>query len=242
MDAGDWTRARGRVFADLWDLERLASCAACFGAAEGQAGTDEPDAAAGRARVLRGVLARGGSRMTGRASHDVDVAVIGAGFGGALTALALRRLGRSVVLVDRGRHPRFAIGESSTPLANILIEELAAKYDLPRVAPLVEVGHLAAAYPDLPVGLKRGFSFFHHALDRPFDDDGSHARQLLVAASPHDAIADTHWYRPAFDAVPDARSAGGRRRAARPDAHRSGRGSTATPRASSSPAPAPRAR
>ena len=25
-------RARGRVFADLWDLERLASCDACFGA------------------------------------------------------------------------------------------------------------------------------------------------------------------------------------------------------------------
>ena len=136
--------------------------------------------------------------MTGR-SLDVDVAVIGAGFGGALTALALRRLGRSVVLVERGRHPRFAIGESSTPLANILIEELAAKYDLPRVAPLAKWGTWRAAYPDLPVGLKRGFSFFHHALDRPFDDDGSHARQLLVGASPHDAIADTHWYRPAFD-------------------------------------------
>ena len=136
--------------------------------------------------------------MTGR-SLDVDVAVIGAGFGGALTALALRRLGRSVVLVERGRHPRFAIGESSTPLANILVEELAAKYDLPRVAPLAKWGTWRAAYPDLPVGLKRGFSFFHHALDRPFDDNGSHARQLLVGASPHDAIADTHWYRPAFD-------------------------------------------
>ena len=24
-------------------------------------------------------------------------------------------------------------------------------------------------------------------------------RQLLVAASPHDDIADTHWYRPDFD-------------------------------------------
>lgn len=134
------------------------------------------------------------------APADVDVAILGAGFGGTLTALALRRLGRSVALVDRGRHPRFAIGESSTPLANLLVEELAARYDLPRIAPLSKWGTWQRAYPGLPVGLKRGFTFYHHALDRAFDDDASHARQLMVAASPHDGIADTHWYRPAFDA------------------------------------------
>lgn len=138
--------------------------------------------------------------MTGGHRPDVDVAIIGAGFSGALTALALRQLGPSVTLVERGSHPRFAIGESSTPLANILIEELAATYDLPRIAPLSKWGTWRRAYPDLPVGLKRGFSFFHHSLDRPFADDGAHERQLLVAASPHDGIADTHWYRPAFDA------------------------------------------
>jgi FADH2 O2-dependent halogenase len=132
--------------------------------------------------------------------RDVDVAIIGAGFSGTLLAMALRRQGRSVLLVERGRHPRFAIGESSTPLANLLIEELAATYALPRVAPLSKWGSWRRAYPDLPVGLKRGFTFFHHAPDREFDDDQAHARQLMVAASPHDEIADTHWYRPAFDA------------------------------------------
>ena len=48
-------------------------------------------------------------------------------------------------------------------------------------------------------GLKRGFSFFFHRLGEPFGEDRDHARQLLVAASPHDEIADTHWYRPDFD-------------------------------------------
>ncbi len=130
----------------------------------------------------------------------VDVAVIGSGFAGSLTALALGRSGRSVALIERGRHPRFAIGESSTPLANLLIEELAATYDLPRIAPLSKWGAWQRAYPALPVGLKRGFSFFHHTFDAPFADDAAHQRQLLVAASPHDAIGDTHWYRPGFDA------------------------------------------
>ena len=48
-------------------------------------------------------------------------------------------------------------------------------------------------------GLKRGFTFFFHRPGEPFGDDSDHHRQLLVAASPHDEIADTHWYRPDFD-------------------------------------------
>jgi FADH2 O2-dependent halogenase len=52
---------------------------------------------------------------------DTDVAVVGSGFAGSLVALALTRRGRRVVLVERLRHPRFAIGESSTPLANCQI-------------------------------------------------------------------------------------------------------------------------
>ena len=130
----------------------------------------------------------------------VDVAIVGSGFSGTLLALALRRRGLTVALVEAGRHPRFAIGESSTPLANLLLEEIAAEYDLPRLAPLSKWGTWRRAYPDLPVGLKRGFSFFHHTPGEPFADDDGHARQLLVAASPHDGIADTHWYRAAFDA------------------------------------------
>ena len=56
---------------------------------------------------------------------DFDIAVIGSGFGGSLIAMIARQLGRSVILIERGRHPRFAIGESSTPLANLLLEEIA---------------------------------------------------------------------------------------------------------------------
>ncbi|MEA2559344.1 MAG: tetracycline 7-halogenase / O2-dependent halogenase [Acidobacteriota bacterium] len=108
-----------------------------------------------------------------------------------------RRLGRSVVLLDRDRHPRFAIGESSTPLANLLLEELATRYDLPRLLPLTKWGTWQSSHPEIACGLKRGFSFYHHTFDRPFS--GRRDDQLLVAASPHDAIADTHWYRADFD-------------------------------------------
>jgi tetracycline 7-halogenase / FADH2 O2-dependent halogenase len=129
-----------------------------------------------------------------------DVAVVGSGFAGSLMAMALRRRGRSVTLLERGTHPRFAIGESSTPLANLLIEQLADEYDLPGVRALSKWGTWQRTHPHLACGLKRGFSFFRHDENTPFRDDDGHAGQLLVAASPHDDIADTHWYRPDVDA------------------------------------------
>src|SRR5690349_14016957 len=133
---------------------------------------------------------------------EADVAVVGSGFAGSLTALALRRIGRTVALVERGRHPRFAIGESSTPLANLLLEELADRYDLPRIRVFSKWGTWQRSRPDVAGGLKRGFTFFFHERGAVFDDGAEHDRQLMVAASPHDRIADTHWFRPYFDRAP----------------------------------------
>ncbi len=139
-----------------------------------------------------------------------DIAVVGSGFGGSLMALIARRLGRSVILIEREKHPRFAIGESSTPMANLLLEELTLRYDLPRLLPLTKWGSWQKSYPHLPCGLKRGFSFFHHDWDQPFQKRADRSNELLVAASPADDIADTHWFRADFDQflMEEARSAG----------------------------------
>ncbi|MEK7240024.1 MAG: FAD-dependent oxidoreductase [Gemmatimonadota bacterium] len=132
-------------------------------------------------------------------TRDVDIAIVGSGFSGSLLAMIARRLGRSVVLLERGHHPRFAIGESSTPLASLLLEEMARRYDLPRLIPLGKYGSWRRAYPDVGCGLKRGFSFFRHEAGSPFAADAAHGNQLLVAASPRDDIGDVHWYRPDLD-------------------------------------------
>jgi FADH2 O2-dependent halogenase len=131
---------------------------------------------------------------------DADVAIIGSGFAGSLTALCLRSLGQRVVMVERGRHPRFVIGESSTPLTNLLLEELADRYHLPNLRVFSKWGTWQRSRPDVAGGLKRGFTFYFHRPGEPFADDRTHGRQLLVAASPNDEIGDTHWYRPDFDA------------------------------------------
>jgi tetracycline 7-halogenase / FADH2 O2-dependent halogenase len=129
-----------------------------------------------------------------------DIAIIGSGFAGSLLAMIARRLGHSVVVLEKAKHPRFAIGESSTPLANLILEELCERYSLDAIRPLAKFGTWQNALPQIACGLKRGFTFYHHSLGRPFNDDETHQRQLLVAASPNDRVSDTHWYRAEFDA------------------------------------------
>src|SRR6202035_1062942 len=121
---------------------------------------------------------------------DADMAVVGSGFAGSLTALCLKRRGRRGGLVERGRHPRFAIGESSTPLANLLLEELADRYELPRIRVFSKWGTWQRARPDRACVRKRGFTYLFHRTGEAFVDTGQHERQLLVAASPHDEISD----------------------------------------------------
>jgi FADH2 O2-dependent halogenase len=139
-----------------------------------------------------------------------DVAIVGSGYAGSLMAMIARRIGLSVLLLERGKHPRVVIGESSTPLSNLLLEELALRYDLPKLLPLTRWGTWQQHYPELACGLKRGFTFHHHVLGRPQAASEDRSDQLLVAASPHDAIADTHWYRADVDAflVEQAQSLG----------------------------------
>ena len=97
---------------------------------------------------------------------QADVVILGSGFGGSLTALLAERIGLRPVLIERGSHPRFAIGESSTPQGDLVLGELARRYGLPRLQPLCKYGSWRRSYPELVCGLKRGFSYFHHVEGR----------------------------------------------------------------------------
>jgi FADH2 O2-dependent halogenase len=128
-----------------------------------------------------------------------DLAIVGSGFSGSLLAMIARSIGLSVILLERGKHPRFAIGESTSPLANLLIEQLAERYNLPRLLPLTSFGPWLRAYPEVHYGLKRGFTFFKHESGRPYHSVPDRSNQLMVAASPIDEVADTHWFRADVD-------------------------------------------
>tara|TARA_R110002111_G_scaffold257026_1_gene324882 strand:+ start:2422 stop:3915 length:1494 start_codon:yes stop_codon:yes gene_type:complete len=131
--------------------------------------------------------------------QQFDVVILGAGFGGSLTALLLDRIGFSVALIDRGRHPRFAIGESSTPIAGYLLQSLSEQYDLPQFQPFCKYGSWQQSYSGLACGIKRGFSYFSQEPNQSFLAQPDHGSELLVTANLSDEMADTHWYRADVD-------------------------------------------
>lgn len=127
------------------------------------------------------------------------IAIVGSGFAGSILARILAVQGHRVLLLDRGRHPRFALGESSTPLAALGLERLAARYGLEDLHALAAWGRWTERLPHLRRGLKRGFTFYGHEPGRPYANGPANERRLLVAASPSEAIADTHWLREDVD-------------------------------------------
>ena len=127
-----------------------------------------------------------------------DVVVLGSGFGGSLLAMILAKQGRQVAVVDVDEHPRFAVGESTTPLGDLTLKEIASTYDLPELAALTSYGSMREQLPGLRCGRKRGFTYFG------FDDvdastDLTAIRPMLVSASESDYSSDTHWMRSDVD-------------------------------------------
>lgn len=128
-----------------------------------------------------------------------DVTVIGAGFAGSLLARLLALRGRRVLLVERDSHPRFSLGESSTPLAALSLERLAARYQQPDLRSLAAHGRWRRELPGLRCGLKRGFTFYRHRPDEPFRTSLASEARMLVSASPDAEVADCQWLRADVD-------------------------------------------
>lgn len=128
-----------------------------------------------------------------------DVAVLGSGFAGTILSRCLAACGMTVVLIERGQHPRFALGESSTPLANLSLERLALRFGFDDLYNQAAWGRWQQAGLQRQGGLKRGFTFFRHV--RGDRQPPSATRSLWVAASPDAARGDSQWLRASVDAA-----------------------------------------
>ncbi|ABW15533.1 FAD dependent oxidoreductase [Parafrankia sp. EAN1pec] len=93
--------------------------------------------------------------------YDYSVAILGSGIAGSTLANILARHGHSVVLIDSGTHPRFALGESTIGETTYLLKLLAQRFDVP------ELGHVSSfegvrQHVSSACGVKRNFGFVYH--------------------------------------------------------------------------------
>jgi FADH2 O2-dependent halogenase len=92
---------------------------------------------------------------------ETDVVILGSGLAGSVTALCLVRQGLRVMILEKGTHPRFALGESTTTPSSLWLKVLADRFDAP------ELKHISSAegirsHVAPTSGIKSNFGFLYH--------------------------------------------------------------------------------
>jgi tetracycline 7-halogenase / FADH2 O2-dependent halogenase len=131
--------------------------------------------------------------MSGNGSaRKFDVAILGGGLSGCMLGAILAKQGVSVAILEEDVHPRFAVGESTTPHTSLLISLLAERLGLR------EIEHIA--YPERlqqhvcpSSGLKRFFGFVYHRPGQPYDS----REGFQIGTNSKD---ENHWFRQDIDA------------------------------------------
>ena len=91
-----------------------------------------------------------------------DVAIIGAGFEGALLGLILAKYGTKVLIIEAGTHPRFALGESTVRHTFRMMKIIGERFDIPEIKEKFSSGEQVHKYVSSQCGEKRNFGFVYH--------------------------------------------------------------------------------
>ena len=119
-----------------------------------------------------------------------DVIVLGSGLGGSITASILARKGWRVLMIDAASHPRFAIGEATTPDISFLLKIISKKYQIPELHNLTNF-HDLRDHVSTKCGTKKAFSFLYHREGQ--EQDPNEAHQFPTLAPP--LGPDCHMFR-----------------------------------------------
>lgn len=95
-------------------------------------------------------------------SEKFDVIILGSGIGGSTLATILAKHQAKVLMIDKGTHPRFAIGEALTSHTEKLFLLLSYQYDIPEFNYLSSFHKINQNLQDCGCGYKRSFSFLYH--------------------------------------------------------------------------------
>jgi FADH2 O2-dependent halogenase len=126
--------------------------------------------------------------------QNCDVLILGSGLAGSSLGAILARNGAKVVLIDAANHPRFAVGESMIPQLVAWLQILAARYDVPELLSLTDIGRITKDISNT-FGIKRHFGFMVH---RPGEEpDPRESNQFVI---PDSLTSSSHLFRQDSDA------------------------------------------
>lgn len=94
--------------------------------------------------------------------NSFDIVVIGSGLGGSACAVVLSTLGYRVALIEKGSHPRFAIGESATPVTSKKIRHLGEAFGIPEFDRFSTYDKIKESNLGIHCGPKELFHYYVH--------------------------------------------------------------------------------
>jgi FADH2 O2-dependent halogenase len=123
-----------------------------------------------------------------------DVAILGSGLAGTMLAAILARHGKRVLLVEKGAHPRFAIGESLLPQSTLWMWILGERFGVPEIQHLSNIESIYR-HVSPTCGLKRTIGFVYH--EDGMRQDPAKGHLLVPPATP--LTAESHLFREDVD-------------------------------------------
>jgi len=123
-----------------------------------------------------------------------DVAILGSGLGGSVLASILSRQGFRVLLLEKGTHPRFAIGEAMLPQSSMLLWILGERFDVPEIQNLSSTEKILANVTPT-CGCKKTIGFLYHEDGQRQDPEKTHL--LVPPVTP--LVSESHLFRQEVD-------------------------------------------
>jgi FADH2 O2-dependent halogenase len=123
-----------------------------------------------------------------------DVAVLGSGIAGSTLAAILGRQGFRVLLLEKGTHPRFAVGEAMQPQSSMLMWILGERFDVPEIQNISSTERILE-HVTKNCGVKKTFGFLYHEEGKRQDPAKSHL--LIPPATP--LVSESHLFRQDID-------------------------------------------
>ena len=130
----------------------------------------------------------------GAVAPQYDVAILGSGLAGTTLAACLANNGASVIVIDAGSHPRFAIGESTIPYTSMMMRLISERYNVPEIKWLTTFESVQSKI-STNCGIKRNFGFLYH---RPGEEQKpAEAHEFPIPKITH---TENHFFRQDVDA------------------------------------------
>jgi tetracycline 7-halogenase / FADH2 O2-dependent halogenase len=118
---------------------------------------------------------------------EYDIIMLGSGLPGSILAGMIARMGLKILVIEKGSHPRFAIGEAMLPQSTMWMDLLSERFDYPEIAEIISVENIHKNVSK-NCGHKRSISFLYHE-EGEVQDQKNKSHQVIAPETPFSSEA-----------------------------------------------------